>query len=419
MKKINKITTASALAFLLVLGFVLPNSAYAATTPSIGATSSYAIVSSTYTNSLNAGLETAITGNVCYTTPPGTAPISITGAVSVPCAVGRGSDQNSALIDINSQACTSLGSNVVLSGTYTPGCYSSTGTMDITLGTTVTLDGAGTYIFRPGGALTTGADSAVALAGGASACNVFWAPTGATTIGANASTSVTPTFVGNIIADANGSTGITIGHFANVLGRLLAYGHTVTTDSNTITAPTCGASAPIIHIIKNVINNNGGSALANAWNLILSSTNGGTGTGSAVGSETGTTYTIEAGKAYNVSENGGPDYYLGSSSSECNISSATADTSYACTITNDDLTVPSIQSSGGSSSYNQYNPYIAPVVIAAATPIITTITTTPTATPKLPNTGFADAKNSNINLIVAGIFASSIIFYSIRRKIIA
>jgi hypothetical protein len=99
----------------------------------------------------------------------------------------------------------------------------------------VTLNGAGVYIFRPGGALNTGADSSVVLAGGACAADVFWAPVGATTLGANAALSLTPTFAGNILDAA----GITIGHFANLTGRALAFGGTVTTDADTITVPTC------------------------------------------------------------------------------------------------------------------------------------------------------------------------------------
>ncbi|MBI3345460.1 MAG: IPTL-CTERM sorting domain-containing protein [Gammaproteobacteria bacterium] len=107
--------------------------------------------------------------------------------------------------------------------------------MNVTLGTTVTLSGAGVYIFRPGGALNTGDNSLVTLAGGACASDVFWAPVGATTLGANAALSLTPTFVGNILDNA----GITIGHFANLTGRALAFSGTVTTDANTITVPTC------------------------------------------------------------------------------------------------------------------------------------------------------------------------------------
>ena len=107
--------------------------------------------------------------------------------------------------------------------------------MNVTLSTNVTLNGAGVYIFRPGGALNTGANSNVILANGACASDVFWAPVGATTLGANAAQSLTPTFVGNILDAA----GITIGHFANLTGRALAFGGTVTTDAVTITVPTC------------------------------------------------------------------------------------------------------------------------------------------------------------------------------------
>jgi hypothetical protein len=110
--------------------------------------------------------------------------------------------------------------------------------MNITATTTVTLNGPGVYIFRPGGALTTGANSQVILAAGACASDVYWAPVGATTLGANAAPSlVTPTFAGNILDAA----GITIGQFANLTGRALAFGATVTTDANTITVPACAA----------------------------------------------------------------------------------------------------------------------------------------------------------------------------------
>ena len=80
----------------------------------------------------------------------------------------------------------------------------------------------------------------VLLAGGACAGNVFWAPAGAATLGANAALSPTPTFAGNILAAA----GITIGHFAHLSGRALAFGGTVTTDANTVTVPVC-AAAPV------------------------------------------------------------------------------------------------------------------------------------------------------------------------------
>ena len=229
-----------------LLSLAQGDAAWAATAPSLGSTSPYGVVSSTFTNS-NTAPQTIINGAVCFTTGPTTPPLTITGATVTPCPPQTGLDQGFALAALLGQPCTSLGAGAIAldsviigsnpPGTIPPGCYSSGGAMNVTLSTTVTLNGAGVYVFRPGGALNTGANSTVVLAGGACASDVFWAPVGATTLGANAALSPTPTFVGNILDAA----GITIGHFANLTGRALAFGGTVTTDANTITVPSCAA----------------------------------------------------------------------------------------------------------------------------------------------------------------------------------
>jgi ice-binding like protein len=236
--------------FVALLAVVQSASALAATAPNLGTTSTYGVVSSTYTNS-NTAPQTIVTGDVCFTTGPVTPPLTITGATVTPCPPATGIDQGLALANLNGQPCTSLGAGAIAldavvigsnpPGTIPPGCYSSGGAMNVTVSTIVTLNGAGVYIFRPGGALNTGANSSVVLAGGACASEVFWAPVGGTTLGANAALSPTPTFVGNILDDA----GITIGHFANLTGRALAFGGTVTTDATTITVPTCAPFVPI------------------------------------------------------------------------------------------------------------------------------------------------------------------------------
>jgi hypothetical protein len=105
------------------------------------------------------------------------------------------------------------------------------GAVDIGGGGTITLTGGGTYIFRMDGALTSSANSVVALAG-ASACDIWWTPTQATTLGANS------TFFGTNI-DASG---ITIGNNVTWQGQALAFGGTVTTDVDTLTSATCAAS---------------------------------------------------------------------------------------------------------------------------------------------------------------------------------
>ena len=243
--RLHRVYTGLACAALLVASA----SASAATAPPLGSTSTYGVVSSTFTNA-NTAPQTIINGTatqpaVCYTTAPVTPPLSITGTTIVPCPPATGVDQGLALANLNGQACVSLGAGAITldsviiganpPGVIPPGCYSSGGAMNVTATTTVTLNGAGVYVFRPGGALTTGANSLVILAGGACASDVFWAPIGAASLGANAALSPTPTFVGNILDAA----GISIGHFANVTGRALAFGGTVTSDANTITVPTC------------------------------------------------------------------------------------------------------------------------------------------------------------------------------------
>ena len=231
------------LASLLALSFA----ASAQTVPPLGTTATYGIVSSTFTNS-NTAPQTIINGDVCFTTGPVTPPLSIIGATVTPCppAVGTrpgrprwrtSSDRRARSSAPGRSRWTRWSSAPIPPGTIPPGCYSSGGAMNITATTNVTLSGAGVYIFRPGGALNTGANSRVLLAGGACSANVFWAPVGAATIGASAALSPTPTFVGNILSAA----GITIGHFAHLTGRALAFGGTVTTDANTITQPTCAA----------------------------------------------------------------------------------------------------------------------------------------------------------------------------------
>ncbi len=209
---------------------------YAATTPALGNTANFGILSSTYTNTAGG---TTINGDLGYTTGPAVAP-TVSGTTYISPASKystAGTDQGTVLTNLNNQPCTSLGVGAVnldnvaghTDGVYTPGCYSSGGAMDITVGATVTLNGAGTYIFKPDGALTTAANTVIALTNGASACDVFWVPTAATTLGANS------TFKGTDI-DASG---ITIGSTVNWVGRALAFGGTVSTATDTISVPSC------------------------------------------------------------------------------------------------------------------------------------------------------------------------------------
>jgi hypothetical protein len=221
------------LGFAALVSVAGSNLAAAATAPNLGTTAPFGIVSSTFTNTNS---TTTINGNVCFTTGPGTA-FTLNGTQTVPCLAQVGTDQAAALKTLNGETCTSLGGGVVTlntvvvgtnpPGTIPPGCYSSGGAMNIATNATLTLKGSGVYIFRPTGALGAAIGGKVALASGATAADVFWAPVAATTFGASV------TFVGTIIDAA----GITLGSLASLSGRALVFGGTVTADANAITVP--------------------------------------------------------------------------------------------------------------------------------------------------------------------------------------
>src|SRR5258708_10314329 len=223
--------------FVFNLQLFIPNKVSAATTPSLGAAGTYGVLASTYTNTS----VTTINGDVGFTTAPAVAPLGVhTNYGSGAPYSTAGIDQATALASLASQACTftfAVGAIDLASdtthgtvGVYTPGVYCSIGAMSIGGSGTITLSGSGTFIFRAVGALDSSADSVVALSGGASACNVFWTPTAATTLGANS------TFKGTDIDP----TGITVGSGTSWTGRALAFGGTVSTDTVTITKPSCG-----------------------------------------------------------------------------------------------------------------------------------------------------------------------------------
>ena len=267
------------LIMILMLGFTLPNIAQAAVTPDLGGAATYGVLSSTYTNPTG---PTTITGDVGFTTGPAVVPLGVhTNYGSDAPYSAAGISQGAAWTNLNTQylaSCTSLGAGAVnlnnvaghVTGIYTPGCYSSGGAMNITTGATVTLNGAGTYIFRPNGALTTEANTFVEVTGGASVCDVFWIPTAATTLGA------VTAFKGTVIDDA----GITIGDTVTWVGRALSFATTVTTPNTnaTITVPTgctgntlptSGNNFNIITVVKQVINDSGGTATYSDFPLFL------------------------------------------------------------------------------------------------------------------------------------------------------
>lgn len=312
------------LSIFLVLGFAGSSVTRAATTPSLGAAASYGVLAGTYTNTS----VSTVNGDVGFTTPPAVAPLGShpNYGSGAPYATA-GADQGTALTNLNGQACTTNfpPGAVVITGTYAPGVYCSTGAMN--LSGTITLNGAGAYIFRADGALNTAAGTIVVLAGGASACDVFWTPT-ATTLGANT------TFAGTVIDDAS----ITVGANTNWTGRALSFASTVTTDTATITVPTCAPPPATLRVVKQVINNNGGTAVASIFTTYVKlSGNDVAGSPAAGAGSPGTSYSLAPG-TYVVSEDANASYAQ-TFSGDCDVGgniTLASNEDKTCTITNDD-----------------------------------------------------------------------------------
>ena len=218
----------------------------------------FAVVSSTYTNTV-AG--TTLNGNLCFTgTGPAVTPV-VNGTIGCVAALGADQTNTTTILTTGQPTCTTISGPLEgvrigggPPGLFVPGCYTSAGALDITANGIVTLTGNGVYVFRStGGAITTGANSQIVLAGGACAGNVYWTAVGATTLGGAS------TFVGNIVDAA----GITLGLAARVTGRALAFGGTVATNgANTITVPTACAALSTAAITLAEVSNGGVGAFS-------------------------------------------------------------------------------------------------------------------------------------------------------------
>lgn len=212
-------------------------SAHAQTT---GAASSFAILGGTSVTAAAGATQSLINGDVGVS--PGT---SITGfpanATTVP---PYGVHTNDAAAIAAQSATTALYNSLAAMGAgtpignelggevYGPGTY-SIGAANIAANTTLTLSGAGTYVFKVASSLTGNVGSRVTLVG-VDPCQVFWQVTSAATLnGVN--------FVGNVVAQA----GITIGSNAILSGRALTTSAGAVTLAGGNTVGGC-ASTPVV-----------------------------------------------------------------------------------------------------------------------------------------------------------------------------
>jgi hypothetical protein len=203
------------LGFLILLFGAAP--AMAQTAPSLGNAEGFALLAgSTVTV---AGTGTVITGHVGVS--PGTSITGIPGGATLTGgyttysntaeAIAAQASNNALYVDLASRS----GATTILAElggtTVSPGTYSFSSTANIAAGTTLTLDGAGVYIFKVGSAITANVLSNVVLQNGASSSQVFWQVTSAATLNG-------VTFSGTVVAQA----AITLGVGATLNGRALA-----------------------------------------------------------------------------------------------------------------------------------------------------------------------------------------------------
>jgi len=229
--------TGLALGSALVLG--LSGTAQAATVLhgpiNLKTAAGYAVLAgSTVTNTG----PTVVTGDVGLS--PGTAIDGFQGEPAGSFVLGTGSartdpDVDQAKIDLDgafgvakSLTPQAKGLSQLAGKTLKPGVYSG-GALDLSSGSTLTLDGgaASVWVFQASSTLVTGSGSRIELINGASICNVFWQVGSSATLGSGS------TFVGTIMAQES----ISVGNAAVVQGRLLASTSAVTLINDTIVRP--------------------------------------------------------------------------------------------------------------------------------------------------------------------------------------
>jgi hypothetical protein len=255
-----------------------PLRASAATQPTLGTTTGFAVVAgsaitntgpSSVTGDLGLSPGSSVTGF-----PPGV--LNGTTHVDDAVAVQAKSDLTTAF-NSAAQPCTStltgdLGGRTLIPGVY---CYPSAAQVTGTL----TLNGGGdpnaVFIFKVGSMLTTATGSRVALINGGP-CGVFWQ------IGSSATLGTDTAFVGTMLVN----TSITLNTRANILpGRALTQTGAVTLDSNRITIPpaTC-TTASVASSSSTTSLTSSPNASAPGRNVVLSTTV----TSSGAGTPTGT-----------------------------------------------------------------------------------------------------------------------------------
>jgi hypothetical protein len=231
MKIVQK-TKSISIIFAFISVFISSGTAFAATTPTLGAVGSYSILG-----------HTTIT-NTGATTMPGDLGVSIGGApvgfppgvIGPPGTIRNVADSlaaqnaNTAAFGYIDQPCTTTyaGTKDLVGLSLVPGVYCADA---FRLTGVLTLNGTAdnVWIFKSASDLITSTGGSVASVVGGGPCNVWWRVVSSASIGTDT------IFVGNILA----STSISLQSRASLNGRALAQTGQVSLDTNTITGAGC------------------------------------------------------------------------------------------------------------------------------------------------------------------------------------
>ncbi|MCX6795023.1 MAG: ice-binding family protein [Candidatus Falkowbacteria bacterium] len=334
MKKLKKIAIA-VLVVAFIIGLSGPVTVQAVTTaPALGAAVGYSVYSDA--GITNTGAGTHVWGNVGDNNvgrggPNALIAGQVTGVIDDGTGIATDAFTTAYnFLDLGSQTpITPLnlnGDNTVTPGVYTVGATALTGTL--------TLNGAGVYIFRSDSSISVSGAGTMSLIGGATACNVFWQILTSMTI-SNAAH-----IEGTIIAKTGN---ITFVSGASLKGRALAHTE-ITMDNNQITEPTCAVIPPAesrtprtgtINVVKTVINDNGGTKTVADFPLFVS--------GTLVVSGITNTFRAPAGM-YTVTETTNSNYtrtFSGDCDANGDLNLVPGDNKF-CIITNNDIGAPVI-----------------------------------------------------------------------------
>jgi hypothetical protein len=232
------------LLFLVPFAALVLNASAASAQSPLGSAQSFAVLGASTVTNTGTTPPTMITGNVGVS--PGTAitgfppGVVLGGAIHAgdPVAARAHADALLAYVRLAGFDCPSINhlSGVLGTGGLHPtlptGVYCFDTSAQLT--GTLTLTGAGPWIFQVGTTLTTASDSQIIVVDAAPNCsgsNVFWQ------LGTSATLGTATEFAGNILAlvSITATTGV------NVAGSLIALGGAVTLDTNTVSVCSSGS----------------------------------------------------------------------------------------------------------------------------------------------------------------------------------